>query len=150
MTSAARPGEAGPAGAALECASRLDQCDAFGPMSPRGTLRVADGILSWQPRAWRTAVWHVPCAEVDGGAASALSPFELWLEPSGIGRVAVALEPPGGPWAVGGGNVPDLRGQAVLDEFVEALRASGARIVGEPRSLSSRPGTGHPGLLWPF
>jgi hypothetical protein len=95
-------------------------------------------------------VWSVPCAEVVGGAAAGLTSFELWLETAVTGTVAVCLEPPGGRWAVGGGNAPDLRGQALLDGFVTALRGGGARIAGEPRSLSSVPGTGDLGAIWPW
>ena len=140
-----RTGEPAP-----ECAARVDQRGAFGPTSPRGTLRVVDGILSWQPDGWGVPVWHVPAGDVVGGAASALSTYELWLETPVTGTVAVAIDPPGGPWAVGGGNAPDVRGQVALDGFVAALRSGGARIMGEPRSHSSRPGTGGFDLLWPF
>jgi hypothetical protein len=151
------PGPDGPAGPggpadrpALEYDARLDQRDAFDLTSPRGTLRLADGILSWQPRGWRAPVWSVPCAEVVGGAAAGLTSFELWLETAVTGTVAVRLEPPGGWWAVGGGNAPDLRGQVLLDGFVRALRGGGARIAGEPRSMSSLPGTAGGNLGWPF
>ncbi|HET6968163.1 MAG TPA: hypothetical protein VFI44_07790 [Ornithinibacter sp.] len=149
------PGDpSGPAGrtggVALECAARLDHRDAFGLTSPHGTLRVVDGVLSWQPDGWRRPVWHVPAGDVAGGAAGALAPFELWLETGVTGTVAVALDPPDGRWAVGGGNVPDVRGQVSLDSFVAALRAGGARIAGEPRSISSRPGNGGPVVGWPF
>ena len=141
-------GEAGPA--AFQHEGRLDQRDAFGLTSPRGTLRVADGILSWQPRGWGAPVWSVPCAEVVGGAAVGLSAFELWIDTPVTGTVAVCLDPPGGRWGVGGGNAPDLRGQALLDRFVATLSAGGARIAGEPRAMSSLPGTGGGGVFWPF
>jgi hypothetical protein len=144
-----RPGDLAD-GPGVECAVRLDQRSAFGLLSPRGTLRVVDGILSWQPDGWRVPVWHVPAREVVGGEAGALSAFELWLETSVTGTFAVAVEPPGGAWATGGGNVPDVRGQVALDGLVAALRRGGARILGEPRSLSSRPGHWDSGLSGPF
>jgi hypothetical protein len=124
----------------LACRARLDERSAFGLLSPRGTLRVVDDVLSWQPDGWGAPVWHVPARQVVGGDAGATSAFELWLETPVTGTVAVLVEPPGGAWATGGGNAPDLRGQVALDGFVGALRGGGARIVGEPRSLSSRPG----------
>ncbi len=134
----------------VEVSARIDQRDAFGPTSPRGTLRVADAVLSWQPQGWRAVVWQVPAADVVGGAAGALATFELWLETPVTGTVGVAVDPPGGRWSTGGGNAPDLRGQAVLDAVVAALRDGGARIAGEPRSLWSRPGDGGLENLWPF
>jgi hypothetical protein len=133
----------------IECVGRLDQRDAFGPLSPHGRLRVTDGMLSWQPDGWGVPVWTVPAGEVIGGAAGALSSFELWLETPVTGAVAVSVDPPDGAWAARG-NVPDLRGQVLLDRFVGALRAGGARILGEPRSISSRPGAGSPGVIWPM
>lgn len=139
-----------PGGVAVECAARLDERAAFGLTSPHGTLRVVDGLLSWQPDGWGRPVWHVPAGDVVGGAAGALAAFELWLETPVTGTVGVAIDPPGGPWAVGGGNVPDVRGQVALDGLVAALRAGGSRIAGEPRSLSSRPGDGGPGVGWPL
>ncbi len=154
------PGPSGPSGStasggstgkgALECAARLDQRDVFGLTSPRGTLRVVDGMLSWQPSGWGAPVWHVPAGDVVGGAASGLATFDLWLEAAVTGTVAVVVEPTGGRWSVGGGNAPDVRGQVALDGFVDALRAGGARIMGEPRSMWSRPGDGGLDLSWPF
>jgi hypothetical protein len=139
-----------PGSPALEVSARLDQRDAFGPTSPRGTLRVADGILSWQPRGWRAAVWRVSAGDVIGGAAATLGAYELWLDTPVTGTVAVAVDPPGGHWAAGGGNAPDVRGQLTLDAVVGALRAGGARIAGEPVSGWSRPGTGGLDDLWPW
>ena len=134
-----------------EYRARVDERSAFGLLSPRGTLRIVDGVLSWQPDGWRVPVWHVAAGEVLGGeAAGALSAFELWLETPVTGTVAVAVEPPDGAWATGGGNVPDVRGQVALDGFVAALRRAGARILGEPQSLSSRPGHWGGGLSGPF
>ena len=139
-----------PVAGAFEGAARLDQRDAFGVTSPRGTMRVVDGTWSWQPVGWGAPVWHVPVGEVIGGAASALSAFELWLESPVTGTVGVAVDPPGGPWVSGGGNAPDVRGQVALDAFVLALRAGGAKVLGEPRSHWSRPGHGGIDLGWPF
>ena len=85
-------------------------------------MRVVDGTWSWQPVGWGAPVWQVPVGEVIGGAASALSAFELWLESPVTGTVGVAVDPPGGPWVSGGG---------------------------EPRSLWSRPGHGGIDLGWP-
>ena len=133
----------------FEGAARLDQRDAFGLTSPRGTLRVVDGNLSWEPAGWGAPVWRVPAGEVLGGAAGALSAFDLWLESPVTGTVAIVVEPSGGPWGSGGGNAPDVAGQVALDAFLTALRAVGARILGEPASRWSRPGLG--GLdLWAF
>ena len=134
----------------VEVSARIDQRDAFGVTSPRGTMRVVDGTWSWQPVGWGAPVWHVPVGEVIGGAAGALSAFELWLESPVTGTVGVAVDPPGGPWVSGGGNAPDVRGQVALDAFVLALRAGGARVLGEPRSHWSRPGHGGIDPGWPF
>ena len=148
-----RGGSSGPggrgAGVALERAARLDHRGVFGLTSPHGTLRLADDELSWQPDDWGAPVWRVPTRDVVGGAGGVLAGFELWLETELTGTVALAFDPPGGRWAVGGGNAPDVRGQLALDELVAALRAGGAVIAGEPRSISSRPGAGGP-VVWPF
>ena len=137
-------------GAAFEGAARVDQRDAFGPTSPRGTLRVADGQLSWQPAGWGAPGWRVAAADGVGGAAGALLAFDLWLDSPVTGTVAVGVEPPGGQWGSGGGNAPDVAGQVALDAFLTALRAGGARVVGEPASRWSRPGFGGLDDLWPF
>jgi hypothetical protein len=134
----------------FEGAGRVDQRDAFGPTSPRGTLRVVDGDLSWQPAGWGAPVWRVAAADVIGGAAGALSAFDLWLESPVTGTVAVGVEPAGGQWGSGGGNAPDVSGQVALDAFVDALRAGGAVVVGQPQSRWSRPGDGGLDVLWPF
>jgi len=139
-----------PGALVFEGAARLDQRDAFGPTSPRGTLRVVDGDLSWQPAGWGAPVWLVATGDVIGAAAGALSAFDLWLESPVTGTVAVGVEPAGGQWGSGGGNAPDVAGQLALDAFVAALRSGGARVVGEPRSSWSRPGPGGLGVLWPF
>ena len=139
-----------PGGGAFEGAARIDQRDAFGPTRPRGTLRVADGRLSWQPAGWGAPVWHVVAHDVVGGAAGALLPFDLWLDSPVTGTVAVGVEPSGGQWGSGGGNAPHVGGQVALDAFVSALRAGGARVVGEPASRWSRPGPGGLEDLWPF
>jgi len=133
---------------AFEGAARLDQRDAFGLTSPRGTLRVVDRALSWQPAGWGAPVWRVPTADVVGGAAGGLSTFELWLETPATGTVAIAVEPTGGQWGSGGGNAPDVLGQVALEAFVAALRAGGARVVGEPTSTWSRPGDGFLDAGW--
>ena len=134
----------------FEGPARLDLRDAFSITSPHGTLRVVDGLLSWQPNGWGAPIWHVPTADVVGGAASAVAAHELWLDTAVTGAVVVAIDPPEGLWSAGGGNVPDLRGQVALDRLVAALRAGGARILGEPRSSWSRPGVGGVEILWPF
>ena len=139
-----------PEGGAFEGAARVDQRDAFGPTSPRGTLRVADGQLSWQPAGWGAPVWRVAAADVVGGAAGALLAFDLWLDSPVTGTVAVGVEPSGGRSGSGGGNAPDVGGQVALDAFLTALRAGGARVVGEPASRWSRPGLGGLDDLWPF
>ncbi len=64
--------------------------------------------------------------------------------------MAVGVEPAGGQWGSGGGNAPDVGGQVALDAFLAALRAGGARVVGEPASRWSRPGDGGLDVLWPF
>ena len=139
-----------PEGGAFEGAARVDQRDAFGPTSPRGTVRVVDGTWSWQPAGWGAAVWQVAANEVIGGAASTLLAYDLWLESPVTGTVAVAVDPPGGLWSTGGGNAPDVRGQVALDAFLAALRGGGARVVGEPASRWSRPGFGGLEDFWPF
>ena len=48
------------------------------------------------------------------------------------------------------GNAPDVRGQVALDAFLLALRAGGAKVLGEPPSRWSRPGYGGVDLFWPF
>ena len=139
-----------PEGGAFEGAARVDQRDAFGPTSPRGTVRVVDGTWSWQPAGWGAPVWQVAANEVIGGAASTLLAYDLWLESPVTGTVGVAVDPPGGPWSTGGGNAPDVRGQVALDAFLRALRAGGAKVLGEPTSRWSRPGYGGVDLFWPF
>ena len=142
-----RPGDLAD-GPGAECAVRLDQRSAFGRLSPRGTLRVVDGDLSWQPDGWR--VPGGTCRHVRWSAAGPARSRPSSL--AGDVRAGTSRWPPsaGGAWATGGGNDPDVRGQVALDELVAALRRGGARILGEPRSRPSRPGHWDSGLSGPF
>jgi hypothetical protein len=84
-----------PGALVFEGAGRLDQRDAFGPTSPRGTLRVVDGDLSWQPAGWGAPVWLVATGDVIGGASGALDAFVAALRSGG----AVIVGDPASRWS---------------------------------------------------
>ncbi|NVM99957.1 hypothetical protein [Arthrobacter sp. SDTb3-6] len=119
-------GQGGPAGQWNAHVRRDGHLD---PFSGFGTLTLAGGMLTFVPDDGTSASWSLPSAAFGVWSNSVLANSDLTVDSQATGRLLLTVSHEGIN-RISRNNFKTLRERRTSGEFIQAMRACGATIVG--------------------